>query len=243
MRLPYGKRTGVTAVDRLNIIAHDKFQEIINEANRPDSTIRLQAVVLAPEDLGQKTKTVVSQSTLANKLGIQPAQATPFTEVAGSNEPMVFQTQEEQKVAQITYEVIQKLESQLQKLPSVSYLNTPEVQAEVIRHVAAQYRPAQLELEGVTKQPDIAAVVKKATALVIQQRINIPRILVVPKSEAQSGFKFFTATEPPQGFQQSPTDKSNMAKYLFGGFTRCLYSEWVPPRLLTMGAHAPCWRR
>ena len=46
LRLPYGKRTGVAAVDRLNIVAHDKFQEIIDEANRPDSAIRLQAVVL-----------------------------------------------------------------------------------------------------------------------------------------------------------------------------------------------------
>jgi type III restriction enzyme len=34
LRLPYGKRTGVAAVDRLNIVAHDKFQEIIDEANR-----------------------------------------------------------------------------------------------------------------------------------------------------------------------------------------------------------------
>jgi len=39
LRLPYGKRTGVTPVDRLNIVAHDKFQEIIDEANRPDSVI------------------------------------------------------------------------------------------------------------------------------------------------------------------------------------------------------------
>jgi type III restriction enzyme len=29
--------------------------------------------------------------------------------------------------------------------------------------------------------------------------------------------------EPPMDFRQSPTDKSNMAKYLFGGFQRCLY--------------------
>jgi type III restriction enzyme len=46
LRLPYGKRTGVAAVDRLNIIAHDKFQEIIDEANQPGSTIRMQQVVL-----------------------------------------------------------------------------------------------------------------------------------------------------------------------------------------------------
>lgn len=29
--------------------------------------------------------------------------------------------------------------------------------------------------------------------------------------------------EPPLDFRVSPTDKSNMAKYLFGGFSRCLY--------------------
>src|SRR5437868_2667530 len=39
LRLPYGKRTKVNAVDRLNIIAHDKFQEIVDEAKRPDSII------------------------------------------------------------------------------------------------------------------------------------------------------------------------------------------------------------
>ena len=34
LRLPYGKRTGVTAVDRLNIVAHDRFQEIVDEAKQ-----------------------------------------------------------------------------------------------------------------------------------------------------------------------------------------------------------------
>jgi len=34
-----------------------------------------------------------------------------------------------------------------------------------------------------------------------------------------------TAQEPPADYRISPEDKSNMAKYLFGGFTRCLYSE------------------
>ena len=73
LRLPYGKRTGVPAVDRLNIVAHDKFQEIINEANRSDSSIRLQAVVLDGGELEQKTKTVVSQSRLDSMLGIKPS--------------------------------------------------------------------------------------------------------------------------------------------------------------------------
>ena len=191
LRLPYGKRTGVTAVDRLNIVAHDKFQEIIEEANRPNSTIRLQQVVLNPDQLQQKTVTVVSQPHLATKLGLRPEQVTTSTQVAVASEPPVFQTQEEQKVAQIAYGVIRKLENQPQKLPSVTYLQQPEVQAEVLKEVAAQYRPLQMEMEGMTTQPDLAAVVAKTAELVVQQTIDIPRILVVPKGEVRSGFKPF----------------------------------------------------
>src|SRR6266704_1537957 len=66
LRLPYGKRTGVNSVDRLNIVAHDRFQEIVDEAKKSDSAIRLQQVILEPEQLGQKTVTVVSQSQLAS---------------------------------------------------------------------------------------------------------------------------------------------------------------------------------
>ncbi len=32
------------------------------------------------------------------------------------------------------------------------------------------------------------------------------------------------AGEPPLDFRVSPPDKSNMAKYLFGGFAKCLYA-------------------
>ena len=34
LRLPYGKRTGVAAVDRLTIVAHDRFQDIVDEAKK-----------------------------------------------------------------------------------------------------------------------------------------------------------------------------------------------------------------
>src|SRR3989442_4371552 len=65
LRLPFGKRTGVNAVDRLSIVAHDRFQEIIDEANRPDSVIRLAQVILDPATDLQRTKTVVAQPNLA----------------------------------------------------------------------------------------------------------------------------------------------------------------------------------
>ncbi len=192
LRLPYGKRTGVTAVDRLNIIAHDKFQEIVDEAKKPDSAIRLQQVILEPEELGEKTVTVVSQSQLASKLGLQPERMTAGTQLSKCTEPSAFNTPVDESVAQLVYQVIRTLENQPQLLPSVSYLAKADMQDKVAKEVVAQYRPSQLEMDGVTPRPDIAAIVAKTTDLVIQQTIDIPRILVVPTGNIQSGFNPFT---------------------------------------------------
>ena len=192
LRLPYGKRTGVMAVDRLNIVAHDRFQEIIDEAGKPDSAIKLQAVVLDATQLGQRTATVVSQPTLATKLGLQPEHATASTTMAGKDQAPAFAKPEEQQVAQITYEVIRKLENNPAMLPTVEHLRKPEIQAAIVKAVEEQRQPAQLELEGVAEKPDIAKVVAQTVDLVTQQTISIPRILVVPKGEVKSGFKPFT---------------------------------------------------
>jgi len=191
LRLPYGKRTGVTAVDRLNIVAHDKFQEIIDDANRPDSAIRLQAVVIDGEELTKKTATVVSQSQLANKLGVKPANVTSSTMMAGGDDAPLFAKPEEQEIARVTWDVIKKYENQPQTLPSLSHLKKPEIQAAIVKAVEER-QPAQRALEGFAEKPDIAAVVAKTTEMVVEQTINIPRILVVPKGEVKSGFKSFT---------------------------------------------------
>jgi type III restriction enzyme len=192
LRLPYGRRTGVTAVDRLNIVAHDKFQEIIDEANRPGSAIQLQKVELSEDQLERKTVTVVSQSQLASKLGLLPEQLTSATAIAGSGEPPLFAKPEEQKVAQIAYQVIRKLENRPDKVPTLAYLQDPAIQAAIVKEVEEQYRPSQLDLEGVTQKPDIAAIVEKTATEMSDRMIAIPRIQVFPKSEIKSGFKSFT---------------------------------------------------
>jgi type III restriction enzyme len=191
LRLPYGKRTGVTAVDRLNIVAHDRFQEIVDEAKRPDSAIRLQQVILTNDQLQQKTITVVSQPQLASKLGLQTDVRTPSAGSGFHEAQPVFKA-DEQKIAKIAYDVIRKLETKPSQLPSVGHLQRPDVQAELLREVESQYRPAQMELEGITTKPDLAAIVAKTAEIVVQQTIDIPRILVVPKGEVKSGFRPFT---------------------------------------------------
>ncbi|HZI85806.1 MAG TPA: DEAD/DEAH box helicase family protein [Pyrinomonadaceae bacterium] len=190
LRLPYGKRTGVEAVDQLNIVAHDRFQEIVDDSRKVDSPIQLKTLVLDDDELEKKTVTVVSQSRLAMMLGIQPQQQSSTTVVSVSAQP-VFTKPEEQKVAQITCDVIRELENQPTKVASLAQLTKPDIQAEITREVTERWTPAQLGLEGVVEVPDIAAIVAKTIAVTAQQTINIPRILVVPQGEVRSGFKEF----------------------------------------------------
>lgn len=191
LRLPYGKRTGVSAVDRLNIVAHDKFQEIVEDAKRPDSPIRMQAIVLDPAQFREKTKTVVSQSTLSGRLGFKPPGMTGRTVLAGRDEAPAFAKPEEQKIAQMAYAAIRTFENQPGEVPSAAALRKPEVLAAITRRVEAEYAPAQGELEGMAGSPDISEVVAKTVDLVAQQTIDIPRILVVPKGEVTCGFRSF----------------------------------------------------
>ncbi len=193
LRLPYGRRTGVVAVDRLNIIAHDKFQEIVDEANKPDSTIRLQQVILSSDQLDRKLESVVSQSSLASQLGIgtpQSRQISPANKVQINIEPL-YSCPEEQKIAQLTYQAIQNLAKKTDILPSSSYLSNKDVQKSLVEEVLSIATPVQLELEGIRLRPNIEAIVAKTAQVVAAQTIDIPRILVVPKGEVKSGFKTF----------------------------------------------------
>lgn len=60
LRLPYRERTGNKAVDRLTIVAHDKFEEVINAANEKTSIIKQKNIIFIDddEDLGKEKETV-----------------------------------------------------------------------------------------------------------------------------------------------------------------------------------------
>lgn len=160
----------------------------MDEANKPDSAVRLTQVILDPATDLQPTKTVVSQPTLMAKLTGTPAPTPSGVAQEKAAEPL-FQTEQERQIAEIAVKVIRQHET----LPQVNYLEKAEVQAAIVKEAAATYTaPAQTEMPGIIEKPDIAAVVAKATKLVIDQTINIPRIVVVPTGDVTSGFNSFT---------------------------------------------------
>ena len=210
LRLPYGKRTGVAAVDRLNIVAHDKFQEIIDEANRGDSPIRLKQIILdAPSADDKKVSVQVGSNTMA-RLGLTEAPVVPpavsTAAGAGATQPSttptpapVFTTEAEKQAARVVVEVINKYEAKRDLVPTSGALLTPEVQKAIVAEVAERLKPVVGTtgnlLAGVDESApalDLSTVVAKTTEIVVQQTIDIPRIAVVPTGEVTTGFHPFT---------------------------------------------------
>ena len=207
LRLPYGRRTGVTAVDRLNIIAHDKFQEVVDAAAESDSPIQMKQLVMSGEDLEDKPVTVVSRTELASQLGVAPPGATSSTLVATPTErPDVFASDEERQIAQAAYRVIRRLENAPETVPTVRALTRPDVLLRVKEEVAATLKPALENLPGVKTEVDIAAVVKKTSQLVVDQTIDMPRIMVVPTGEVTSYFVDFDLNLSSLNFQLPSED-------------------------------------
>ena len=178
LRLPYGKRVGVSAVDRLTIVSHDRFQEIIDAANNPDSVIRTGVII--GRDIAQEHREaiVVEPRIFENLSG-----TTSSTEQA----EFLFSTQEAKDIARITINVLQDFE----QLPTSRALATPEVQEKILAKVEERYKPSQGEFEGMTETIDIPLLVREATAVYINGSIDIPRIVVLPKGNVSSGFKEF----------------------------------------------------
>lgn len=203
LRLPYGKRTGVASVDRLNIVAHDKFQEIIDEANRGDSPIRLKQFILEAPSADDKKVSVQVESGVAACLGLTDSPVIQ-TDTSGSTDESasnvtpqpVFTTEAEKQAARVVMEVIGKYEVRHDLVPTSGALLKPEVQQEILAEVAERLKPMQGKLlagaDEATPTLDLSVVVAKTTEIVVQQTIDIPRIAVVPKGEVTTGFHPFT---------------------------------------------------
>ena len=203
LRLPYGKRTGVEAVDRLNIVAHDKFQQIVDEANNPNNPLRLKQVILdAPTDT-DKTTSVSVISNLDNL--ISTTKGSTCYPLPDKQQP-IFTGIAEQTAAQIAITELNKLQHAPQTVSTSKALLNADVQKAVTEAVTAQLASDQQELFDSENPVDVAAVVAKTTALLVEHTIDIPRVVVVPKGNVSYGYKPFTLNLAGLNLQPSERD-------------------------------------
>jgi len=193
LRLPFGRRVSkggddeFSAVDRLTVIAHERFDDIVAKAKEPGSIVMRAIEIGEGCDVSTAGAMLVTAPSVAEMIvtGAQP-------EIPGFAEQgrpaFVFNSPEEGKAAEVTLEVIRRYE---RKLGSAEALRETAVQQQIAEEVRDLVRPVQGTLEGVVQAPRINEIVQKVAVTVADRTISIPQIVVLPKKQVTFTFEDF----------------------------------------------------
>ncbi len=211
LRLPYGKRTGVAKVDKLTIVAHDKFQEIVEEANKPDSIIKLQNIITIDEtELNKHKEVVTSVSKIEQKLQEEQIR------IEAIPEPEQKQKETNRLVADKTLLEVFNAIGQDINVKSVNDLSQNEIK-ELVIEKAKQiiYSDPQQNLFVVDRVKEIESRYDVVREDYAKNIIAIPRITIQTKGEVKAGFRDFDLDTTWLNLR--PTDEQIVIKYLREG--------------------------
>lgn len=191
LRLPYGKRTGVEAVDTLTVIAHDRFEEVIQKAREDDSPFKIKKVTIGEDaDVSDAGASVLDSPATLDSLLTGAKAGVEGSDDESETPTSIFTTPSDQRAAQTALELIQaRYERKLKR--GVRELNEPEVRKEIAKAVRDAMKPAQGVLDGITTEPDYDKIVETVTTKIVELTIEIPEIVVIPTREVTFGFNDF----------------------------------------------------
>jgi len=185
LRLPYGKRTCVDKVDKLTVIAHDKFQEIIDAANQPDSIIKRQNIIeIDHQEISQQKDVVTSISNIEQIFEEEQKKIKLITDP------------ESQQKAQINLELRKTILSTLPELNNV-VTNVNELTKSEIKQIAVEkikqniFSSPQKSLFAAEMIKEVEDAYESIVHDFVQNIIEIPRITIQQSNEVRSGFKDF----------------------------------------------------
>jgi type III restriction enzyme len=188
LRLPYGARTGNEAVDTLTVIAHDRFDAVIQEARKDGSLVKLKEIRIG--DGGDVT------GEARQVMVVPPVWEAPYTpasqNVAEPTSGYTPPSPEQAAAAATAVELIG--EKYARSLGGIADLKRPEVQAQIARDVRAASLGAQGTLEGVLPQSQVEQLVAQIAASIADNSIEIPEIVVLPSREVNFWFDDFNLT-------------------------------------------------
>lgn len=193
LRLPYGKRTGVEPVDRLSIVAHDRFQDIVDEANKEDSVLKKLKFIEMDFENEQSKENFQIGSNIENKIfGEETNGSAGTTYKPTTPTKPLFVSEPKKKAASAVLAVIKQYQSKPEHAPTSRALQSESVQKQIVDAVKEHLNQGQQSLLADQEQIDIADVVAQTTAMVVDNIIDIPRIVVTPKGVVTSGYHAFT---------------------------------------------------
>jgi type III restriction enzyme len=116
----------------------------------------------------------------------------PSAEYPGKGENLLFGSDRERQVADVAWNVLKGFQHKPSEAPTAKELLTPQVQQAIVQQVSEALTGEQQSLLAEVEKTDVAAIVAKATELMVEQTIDIPRIVVMPTGEVSYGYYPFT---------------------------------------------------
>lgn len=211
LRLPYGSRTGNDTVDRLTIIAHDKFEEIVNAANDESSIIKKENIISIEDENIEEEKEVKVAKTVFDNIIEQKKQKLKYArseekkqdlkeeiaidEAVGKTINEVIGTPIDLKIATVGVDdTLSKHTNKVIKTIITSHdLERPEVK-KIIKEKAKE----KLQIEGQQSFKDIDKIeerIEQAVSPLCEQKIrysiDIPDVVMVSKDSKLKKFNQF----------------------------------------------------
>lgn len=185
LRLPYGKRTGHDKVDKLTIIAHDNFQRIIEEANKPESIIKQKNIIeIDPATFEGTKEVVVAKSAFEEKVDEEQKKIEAMPESKEKAKATVTL-----QIKKTIYDTIPQVNN---KVKSVTELSQQDIKDIVVEKVKEQlFSSPQPGLYDGDILAEIEEVYQATVDEFVQNTIEIPRIVIQPTDEVDCGFHDF----------------------------------------------------
>lgn len=185
LRLPYGKRTGNDKVDKLTIVAHDKFQEIIDEANQPDSIIKRQnIIVIDAQELNEQKEVIISVSSIEQKFEEEQKRINNLTEPESKRKALIN--------LELHKAIVSTLPDMSNVVKNVYELTKSEVKQVAIEKIKQKiYSSPQKNLFAAEMIEEAEAAYETVVNEFVRNIIEIPRITIQPGNEIKSGFRDF----------------------------------------------------
>lgn len=183
LRLPYGKRTGNEIVDAVYLTAHDKFQDIINEAQKGDSIFKAGNIIKVEE-----IEENLSNSQLS--LDLEPHEERERAYTYG-----ISKTEKSDKLIDTAISFVR--EEVVQEINSSKQLEISKEQKKNIAEKVASKIKKDNDLSEVFKENEnpllhwLDNVVEKTHYTAKEKFIPIPRLKVTDEGVVEYGFVDF----------------------------------------------------
>ena len=184
LRLPYGgKRTGNAEVDKLTVIAHENFDEVIHRAQDPNSLLNKMSYIELDEDelkpiSGQVVK---GKTTIEEKLAEERLKAEKELDQAKAKAICDARLAVWDAIPKMNTEVKNKTE--LAKPENIAKLKT--ITETIIREKAREANPLFAEEEAESQIREVMPVINIMVKDYIDNIIEIPRVVIEqPKATA-----------------------------------------------------------